>query len=589
LNIFSGFLGEIPIRKSELKDLYLMLNESGSKAEIIESRWSAFGRTDLVGLKDNEKVKFLFIDGAAGTPMFKFDGNIDSAYQNLDFLNMIFSGTFPFNFLGENQKDSMLIMGPGGGREIIIGLVNGIKNITGVEINKDFVEMVKDYRQYNGGVYTAFDNVNIITAEGRSYLEGSKDRFDIILIIQPFTKSSRSVEGYALTENYLLISEAIKAYTDHLTDEGILAVVLHNTNEIMRFITSTLVVFENMGISNKEAMNHLYTVGKEINPLIVLGKKSFTERQATDIYNAMLQTSLVSPLTFIPKLGQKTVTVKMEDNSTTEINIFNEDLIAVAEGRLNLQELIEKTSYNIKPTTDNRPFFFKDERWLPKNLIPIIVITFLINLVLIIASLIQTRKDRKVKELLILVMLLGFGFMMIEISFFNKLILYLGSPIYSLAIIIGVLLVGMSIGSLAGNKLFINQERKKIIIFCSGTSILTIVFFFVLSSLSTIIISYSFIIKLLISSSFLIPIGFLMGIPFPSAIKLARNYNYTNSIPWLYGINGTISVLGSVAAISISTIFGFSTSLVIGSVCYALAAILFIFKERQIFNNIKVK
>jgi hypothetical protein len=149
--------------------------------------------------------------------------------------------------------------------------------------------------------------------------------------------------------------------------------------------------------------------------------------------------------------------------------------------------------------------------------------------------------------------------------------------------------VGMSIGSLAGNKLFINQERKKIIIFCSGTSILTIVFFFVLSSLSTIIISYSFIIKLLISSSFLIPIGFLMGIPFPSAIKLARNYNYTNSIPWLYGINGTISVLGSVAAISISTIFGFSTSLVIGSVCYALAAILFIFKERQIFNNIKVK
>jgi hypothetical protein len=502
---------------------------------------------------------------------------------------MIFSGTFPFNFLGENQKDSMLIMGPGGGREIIIGLVNGIKNITGVEINKDFVEMVKDYRQYNGGVYTAFDNVNIITAEGRSYLEGSKDRFDIILIIQPFTKSSRSVEGYALTENYLLTSEAIKAYTDHLTDEGILAVVLHNTNEIMRFITSTLVVFENMGISNKEAMNHLYTVGKEINPLIVLGKKSFTERQATDIYNAMLQTSLVSPLTFIPKLGQKTVTVKMEDNSTTEINIFNEDLIAVAEGRLNLQELIEKTSYNIKPTTDNRPFFFKDERWLPKNLIPIIVITFLINLVLIIASLIQTRKDRKVKELLILVMLLGFGFMMIEISFFNKLILYLGSPIYSLAIIIGVLLVGMSIGSLAGNKLFINQERKKIIIFCSGTSILTIVFFFVLSSLSTIIISYSFIIKLLISSSFLIPIGFLMGIPFPSAIKLARNYNYTNSIPWLYGINGTISVLGSVAAISISTIFGFSTSLVIGSVCYALAAILFIFKERQIFNNIKVK
>ncbi len=579
LNIFTGFLGEVPIRRSEIKDMYFLVDEPGSNGEVIDTRWSAFGRTDLVGLEDNDNVRFLFIDGAAGTPMFKFDGDLDAAYENLDFLKMIFSGTFPFNFLDEEQKDDMLIVGPGGGREIIIGLVNGIDNITGVEINRDFVEIVKDNKDYNGGIYTDFDNVDIITAEGRSYLESIDDSFDIILIIQPFTKSSRSVEGYALTENYLLTAEAIKAYLDHLSEEGVIVMVLHNTNEILRFITSSLLVLEEMGVSNEEAMSYFYTVGKEINPVIVLGKKPFTADKMEEVFQGMLATGLVSPLTYIPALGQRVVTARMEDGTATNIEVFNDELLALAEGRMDLQDLIDSTPFNAKPATDNRPFFFKDEKGIPQDLISILVITLLVNLAVIIASFIHTGNQRQVRGLLGLAMLLGFGFIMIEISFFQKFILYLGSPIYSLAIILGVLLAGMGIGSLAGSRILVDQERKKIYIFCFATAALTVALFFILSSLSGLILGYSFSIRLLITALFLLPVGFLMGIPFPSAIRLARSYESSDFVPWMYGINGTMSVLGSVATIAVSTVFGFTSALVIGAVCYVLTAVIFLLRK----------
>jgi hypothetical protein len=207
------------------------------------------------------------------------------------------------------------------------------------------------------------------------------------------------------------------------------------------------------------------------------------------------------------------------------------------------------------------------------------VITLLINLGVVIASFVQSRKQRQVRNLLGLAMLLGFGFIMIEISFFQKLILLLGSPIYSLAIILGVLLAGMGIGSLAGSRILVDQERKKIYIFCFATAALTIALFFILSSLSSLILGYSFGIRLMITASFLIPLGFLMGIPFPSAIRLARSYDSVDFVPWMYGINGTMSVLGSVATITVSTVFGFTSALAIGAVCYVLTAVIFLLRK----------
>jgi len=58
-------------------------------SEIIESRWSTFGRVDLVKFLDDDRSMSLFIDGAAGTEMDKFDGNIENTYDNMGTMSVL--------------------------------------------------------------------------------------------------------------------------------------------------------------------------------------------------------------------------------------------------------------------------------------------------------------------------------------------------------------------------------------------------------------------------------------------------------------------------------------------------------------------
>ena len=86
------------------------------------------------------------------------------------------------------------------------------------------------------------------------------------------------------------------------------------------------------------------------------------------------------------------------------------------------------------------------------------------------------------------------------------------------------------------------------------------------------------LIKTLISSALLIPLGFILGVPFPTGISLLKETGSENAIMWMYGVNGTMSVLGSVMAIALSILFGFSTSLVLGALSYLAIALIFLFK-----------
>jgi spermidine synthase len=206
--------------------------------------------------KDNENEMLLFIDGAAGTAMHKFNGDRENPGEYIRRLMAGSSGFLPFLFLNEDERDDMLIIGPGGGTEVLFGLLADVKNITGVEVNKDLVDIVREYRDYNGGIYSDFENVDIVVDEGRSFLRDSDRKYDIIMSTLPVTKGSRSSEGYALTESYLFTVESIKDYLDHLTDEGRMIVVMHNWYETLRLAVTALAAFEEMGVENQDAMKH---------------------------------------------------------------------------------------------------------------------------------------------------------------------------------------------------------------------------------------------------------------------------------------------------------------------------------------------
>ena len=583
LLLFKGtadLLGKVPIGNVPEKDFYYVYPNAASISQIVDSRWSIHGRSDLVAYINQNEVRQLFIDGAAGTQMYRFGGDTKNFSSLLYNLLMRHTTTIPLLLLRDYEKDNMLVIGPGGGKEVLTGLLDGIKNITGIEINNDFVDIVKKFKDFNGGIYTDFPNVNILVQEGRHFIKKTDKQFDLVVMALPSTEQLQSIDNFAMNENYLLTVEALKDYLNILTPEGRLVFTVHNRWELIRLIITALTTFKKEGISYKDAINHLIIVSQDYAPTIVIKKEAFTQNEIVYIKNVISKIPKeLPPVTYLPYNLN-------EAKNTRE----NQLLKSIENGRISLEAYINNDPYDIASVSDDSPYFYKVNRGIPDDYAWLLFGVVLFNFfVVVIPFSIIKRKTKKaeIKALLlplIIFICIGAGFMMLEVSLFQKLILYLGSPTISLSILLGSLLVGMGIGSFYGKKIFAVNIRKRLYTIClliiSFGIILFILYPFILNKL----LIYSQVLRSIVSFFMMIPFGFLLGIPFPTAIQLLKQEQKDKYIPWMYGINGTMSVLGSIIAVILSMISGFTMSFFIGLFMY-LIIFAFLISRRLTYNT----
>ncbi len=159
--------------------------------------------------------------------------------------------------------------------------------------------------------------------------------------------------------------------------------------------------------------------------------------------------------------------------------------------------------------------------------------------------------------------------MIVEVSLFQKLVLYLGSPTISLSILLSSLLVGMGTGSYFGRNMYGTDARKRLQVVSMAIVVVGILLFVVSPFL--LAKSLEFALPLRAATTFLVilPLAFLLGIPFPSCLQLLALHHKDRFIPWMYGVNGSMSVLGSVLAVILSMLFGFTPAYFVGLAFYA--------------------
>src|SRR5262249_14929853 len=118
-----------------------------------------------------------------------------------------------------------LIIGPGGGRDIVSALEFGARRVDGVEINPIIARdiMLGRFRAYSGAVY-AHPRVAIHVADGRNFVRRSGDHYDVIQASLVDTWAATAAGAYTLSENSLYTTEAFGEYLDHLTDNGVLTI-----------------------------------------------------------------------------------------------------------------------------------------------------------------------------------------------------------------------------------------------------------------------------------------------------------------------------------------------------------------------------
>jgi predicted membrane-bound spermidine synthase len=201
----------------------------------------------------------------------------------------------------------------------------------------------------------------------------------------------------------------------------------------------------------------------------------------------------------------------------------------------------------------------------------------------------RTREEEegsKISELRIATVIpyfaaLGIGFILIELALLQKLILLMGNPTMTFALLLFTLLISSGSGSLISSRI-VKNNMKNLIFVIGGIAVLGILYVLFLPPIIYSTIAESIEIKAAVSIAILAPIGFLMGMPLPTGMRLLKVHR-PDYIPWMWAINGAFSVLGAVLAIALGIMFGSSLAMILGILIYLIAlGISFASKKRTI-------
>ncbi len=569
----------LQVAENANKDLLRFINNPYEKGKIIDSRWSAFGRTDLVRGKQGSGYLSMFVDGAAGSAMYNWREIQADSLKSVH-LRYHFGEFFPFYFLTESEKDSAFIIGPGGGRDVVVALLGGVKHITAVEVNPQIVQIMNDYAEYNGGLYRDYPNVNVVVADARNYLRKSNLKYDLIMASIPITKSSRSIEGYSLTENFLFTVEAISEYVDHLTSEGRIVIVAHNDAEIYRLIMMVIEYFNEKGIDPSLSMNHIYTIASGMMPTLVIKKTPFRVEETQARHQLMHKLGFVNGNFFLPYRQAPEIRPASLLGLDLPWRMFDQVLVALYNGQVTPEEVRQAASFDIGAVHDDKPFFYKFQKGLPAPFGVFFLIIVLVFFLLLYMTAIKGNPEKysfslfksvalhpELKWFYLIFFSSGAGFMLLEIASLQKLNIFTDNPLEAISVLLFSLLLGTGTGSFLSN--FIKENKFKTI------SLVSLAIAVVSVALSKLIPAvYQANDSIFITSMVtILPLGILLGIPFPAAMNKLSAMNLSEYIYLCWGINGIAAITGSVLAMIIGILFGFTFALWTAAVFYILISL----------------
>lgn len=599
--VFSVFHTVLVQKHEPLLRLFWVRGEWAEKP--LYEKWNSFSRVSIDGDSTKYETPFgwglsnkydrsrkirqlmLNIDAHSTTVLSHFDGDTSElSHLKYDVSNLA-------QYMRPNSD--IMIIGSGAGRDVLSSLAFGQKNILGIEINKDMISAINnDFGNFTGHL-DKYPHVEFVGDEARSYIQrmDSSRKFDIIQVSVIDNWSAAASGAFVLTENALYTTETWKLLLSRLKPDGILTVT--------RFYRAKPI--EHYRLMNITADALLESGIKDIRSHVMLKKCQQQERLED---RSGTGTLLISKTPFSSKdlnmVDSLCRTFEFEDiisprnaADSVFVKLTNEDL----RGNLNKNFPLDITS-----PSDDKPFFFhymnftdlpNTQLWnmwdMGFNAKAIFILLTLagtmgfLSLLCIIVPLKLTAKKIQLKgtsSFFIYFTGLGLGFMLIEISQIQRLNIFLGHPTFSLAAALFTMLLSSGIGS------FLSGADKPGAAGKSKLRFIILMIILVLFGLITPYIveafrEYSTEIRVLISVLILFPMGLFLGMAFPIGMKLAGE-KAPGITPWLWGINGVMSVLATVLSIIIAMNYGISSSYWAGAICYlaAFAALLSFTKKR---------
>jgi predicted membrane-bound spermidine synthase len=533
------------------------------------TRWNALGRIDVVR---GARGRRILIDGGvavtrlpeARPPFTRYAGTPSSEWL-----------AFPLR-----PRARVLVIGSGGGWEVLGALAHGAREVTAVEVNPAVNAIVtRDLADHVGRLF-ADPRVRLVTDEGRAFLRRTRARYDVIVSAHTISNAATASGAMSLAESYTLTAEAFADYLAHLEEGGVLLFTRPEAH-LPRLFATARGALAGAGLEPARclaAARGAGAPGRSFDGVFLMRRGPIDAALAAQLGEAFARARL-TPL-YLPG-----------DPSGPEI--YRRLLTAP-----DPEAVYRAEPRNLRPATDDRPFFNQHLRWAalrPGDLVAVFrqgaggrlaledapvaetaLLVFLaqaalLGVVVLLAPLGALRRQgvRRGGRAAFLAYfgLLGLGYMLVELGLVQRLTLFVGPPTVTFAVVVGGLLVASGLGSRVSARLVPARALPAVLL--AGAVVVALV------ALGAPLVARAALgaplaVRAALGALLVVPVGLALGAPFPLGLRLA-GARAPALVPWLWGVNGFASVLASAGSLLWATAFGFTAVLLTGVGAYLLA------------------
>lgn len=505
---------------------------------------------------------FMNIDAGAATPITKFEGNTET-------LEIFKYGlpSLPYYLL---DRPKTLIIGPGGGNDVLRALVFESPAIYAVDYNPLILKVVEEeFGDFSGHPYSR-PGVFFRISEGRHFVARTTEKFDLLQASLVDTFAASSSGALTLSENTLYTVEAIQEYLDHLLPGGLVSISRFSHKPAWETLRMLAIARESLLLKGQKNANEcIISFEFQHFSTTLIKNEPFTAEQK--------QTCLEVADT----LGFKPLWISgMEPVDSAYFKLMTSD---------DIEAFYDEYPLDVSVVTDDSPFFFfvakptrifeelgsDKEHFLQYQALYLLIILLFVALIFLLLFIylpIIVRKNVLEKSPFtyhfFYFSCLGLGYMFIEIGLIQRFLLPLGHPVYSLTVVLCTLLLGSAFGSFFAEKA--GQKQIEVSYFFIGIIIFSVPMVLCQSFLKNELLSQDFIIRVVFSIVLLFPLGFVMGMPFPLGITHFFQKR-AELIPWAWAINGAASVLASILAMLLAILLNYTVLFYGGMLAYVFA------------------
>ncbi len=524
----------------------------------------------------------VFTDGDGMSTITRFDGNPDSVAYLSDL-----PAALPFAIL---DSPSVLVLGAGGGQDVLLALHHGAAHVDAVELNRQMTELVRDeYGDFAGNIYDD-PRVSVHTREARGFVTRCQRRYDLVHIglLDSFGASGTGVQS--LNESYIYTVEAIADYLD-LTEPGGLVAITRwlklPPRDSLKLIATAIEALQRRGVDDPGA--HLAVMRSWNTSTLVIRNGPFTSAELATLREFAKTRSF--DMAWFPGMAR---------SAANRYNVLETPILfdgATALLGEDAASFHERYKFHVEPATDDRPYFFHFFKWrtLPEVfalrhvggaglvewgyviLIATLLQAIVAGVALVLAPLLLSKRDwhdGTGRTMGAYFLLLGLAFLFVEMAFIQKFIQFLSHPLYSVAVVLSSFLAFAGIGSALSARFAMRAEqsgRSPVTVAVLGIASLSVAYVFLLPVVFRELASLDDGVRILVSAGLIAPLAICMGMPFPFGLR-RLTATAPSFIPWAWGINGFASVVSAVLATLLAIEFGFSFVIVAAVALYAAAA-----------------